>query len=125
MTRHQDILEAVKALRAQIRWKPNSAMYHLQKRKARGHLPPNATLEDYENIISKVLHDKSAKVYRYWYNRVPYVTLTAAVHDKQWLVMFTHEGILESCFVLERTERYMNKPGFEWIGRLGEVDHEL
>lgn len=125
MSGYPKILEAIKAVRAQVRWKPNSAVHHLQKRKRRGHLPPTATLEDYERIILTVLQDKSAQVYRYWYNGVPYVTVVAAVHTQQWLVMFAYDGVLESAFVVEHPERYLSKPGFEWIGSLGEVDHEL
>ena len=64
-------------------------------------------------------------VYRYWYNSVPYVTLTAEIQSKQWLVMFSYDGIMESCFVVERPERYLSNPGFEWIGKLVEVDNEL
>ena len=119
------MLEAIKAVRAQVRWKPNSAARHLRKRKRRGHLPSTATLEDYERIISIVVQDKSAQVYRYWYNRVPYVTVVATVHTQQWLVMFAYDGVLESAFVVEHPERYLSKPGFEWIGSLGEVDNEL
>ena len=124
MSGYPKILEAIKAVRAQVRWKPNSAVRHLRKRKRRGHLPSTATLEDYERIISIVVQDKSAQVYRYWYNRVPYVTVVATVHTQQWLVMFAYDGVLESAFVVEHPERYLSKPGFEWIGSLGEVDNE-
>jgi hypothetical protein len=91
----------------------------------RGHLPQEATIKDYEGIILKLLQDKSAVVYLYWYNGVPYVTVTAAIQSKHWLVMFSYDGIMESCFVVERPERYLSKPGFEEIGKLEEVDHEL
>lgn len=124
MSEYPKILEAIKAVRAQVRWKPNSAVRHLRKRKRRGHLPSTATLEDYERIILTVLQDKSAQVYRYWYSRVPYVTVVATVHTQQWLVMFAYDGVLESAFVVENPERYLSKPGFEWIGSLGEVDNE-
>jgi hypothetical protein len=125
MSRYPEILEVINAVRAQVRWKPNSAEYHLKKRKMRGHLPQTASLEDYEGIILKILQDKSAVVYRYWYNSVPYVTLTAEIQSKQWLVMFSYDGIMESCFVVERPERYLSNPGFEGIGKLVEVDNEL
>ena len=124
MSGYPKILEAIEAVRAQVRWKPNSAVRHLRKRKRRGHLPSTATLEDYERIILIVVQDKSAQVYRYWYNRVPYVTVVATVHTQQWLVMFTYNSVLESAFVVENPERYLSKPGFEWIGSLGEVDNE-
>jgi hypothetical protein len=72
-----------------------------------------------------VVQDKSAQVYRYWYNRVAYVTVVAMVEGQRWLVMFTYDGVLETAFVLERPERYLNKPAFEQIGRLSEVSNEL
>ncbi|UCH92594.1 MAG: hypothetical protein JSV88_20170 [Candidatus Aminicenantes bacterium] len=52
-------------------------------------------------------------------------TVTAVIQSKHWLVMFSYDGIMESCFVVERPERYLNKPGFEEIGKLEEVDDEL
>ncbi len=125
MSRYPQILEAIKAVRSQVRWKPDSAVRHLRKRKQRGHLPPAATREDYEYIILTVLQDEFAQVYRYWYNRVPYVTVVATVDTQQWLVMFAYDGVLESAFVIKRPERYLSKPGFEWIGSLSEVDNEL
>ena len=90
-----------------------------------GHLPPTAILEDYECIILTVLQDKTGRVYRYWYNGIPYVTVVATVDTRQWLVMFAYDGVLESAFVVERPEQYLSKPGFEWIGSLSEVDNEL
>jgi hypothetical protein len=125
MPGYPQILEAVKRVRTKVRWKPNSAENHLRKRKMRGHLPQEATIKDYEGIIQKLLQDKSAVVYLYWYNGVPYVTITAAVQSKHWLVMFSYDGLMESCFVVERPERYLSKPGFEEIGKLEEVDDEL
>lgn len=89
------------------------------------YLPSTATLEDYERIILTVLQDKTGRVYRYWYNDILYVTVVATVDTRQWLVMFAYNGVMESAFVVERPERYLSKPGFEWIGSLNEVDNEL
>ena len=125
MSGYPQILEAVKRVRTKVRWKPKSAENHLKKRKMRKHLPQEATIKDYEGIILKLLQDKSAVVYLYWYNGVPYVTVTAAIQSKFWLVMFSYDGIMEICFVVERPERYLSKPGFEEIGKLEEVDDEL
>ena len=76
MPGYPQILEAVKRVRTKVRWKPNSAENYLRKRKMRGHLPQEATIKDYEGIILKLLQDKSAVVYLYWYKGVPYVTVT-------------------------------------------------
>jgi len=125
MSKYPQMLKAIKAVRSQVCWKHNSAVRHLRKRKQRGHLPSTATLEDYEHIILIALQDKTGRVYRYWYNGIPYVTVVATVDTRQWLVMFAYDGVLESAFVVERPERYLSKPGFEWIGSLNEVDNEL
>ena len=125
MSEYAQIVVAIRKVRVKIQWKPNSAARHLQKRKLRGHLPPTATLEDYDRTILSVLQDKSAQVYRYWYDGIPYVTVITTIQGQQWLVMFAYDAVLESAFVVEHPQRYLKKPGFEWIGLLGEVDDEL
>jgi hypothetical protein len=125
MVENPQILDVIKLVRNQIRWKPGSALRHLQKRKLRGHLPVTATLADYDAVIRSVLHDKAAQVYHYWYNRVAYVTVVGLVENRKWLIMFADDGGLESAFVVERPEQSLHKPGFEYLGLLGEVDHEL
>lgn len=124
MPKHSDIREAIRRARNEINWRPGSAERHLRKRKLRGHLPSTATLEDYEHIILMVLDDASAQVYRYWYDHVSYVTMVATIGDQAWLVMFDYDAVLESAFVVEHPERYLKKPGFEWIGLLSEVDRD-
>lgn len=125
MSRYAQIIEAIKLVRLKMRWKPGSAERHLRKRKRRGHLSQTATIKDYERIILTVVQDESAQVYRYWYNRVAFVAVVATVKNQEWIVMFAYDGTLESAFVLERPEKYLNKPGFEKIGLLSEVDNEL
>ncbi|MBK8985443.1 MAG: hypothetical protein IPM39_05070 [Chloroflexi bacterium] len=119
------MLEAIQRVRQQAHWPAGSADRHLEKRELRGHLPATATIADYEQIIQAVLQDASAQVFRYWYNQSAYVTVVTVIESKTWLVMFSYDGVLESAFVMDRPERYLNKPGFEWIGRLGEVENEL
>ncbi|MBK8903385.1 MAG: hypothetical protein IPM53_19540 [Anaerolineaceae bacterium] len=119
------ILKAIDGMLKNVRWVAGSAERHLQKRIARGHLPAAATIEDYEHVIRSVLQDESAQVFRYWYNRKPYLTLVTAVQSRQWLVMFSYDSLMETAFIIERPEQYLNKPGFEEIGSLREVQHEL
>ncbi len=120
-----EMLRGIEAIRNNIRWKGNSSERHLQKRILRGHLSTTAVLADYEQVIQTVLQDKSAQLFRYWYNRSPYITIVATVQRHQWLVMFSYDCVMESAFVVDRPEHYLNKPGFEYIGLLGEVDNEL
>lgn len=126
MTDYSGVRTAVTLARQQIRWKSGeSAIRHLQKRKSRNHLPDSATITDYEELIQTILQDASARVYRYWYNRSVYIAVVAQRQERQWMVMFSEKGIIESAFVIERPEHYLSKPGFEWFGLLGEVIDEL
>lgn len=125
MLQQSQICLAIQKMRDNIQWRPGSAIRHLKKRKLRGHLPETATLLDYEYIILTVLTDKMSQVYRYWYKNTVYIAVVGIHHGLRWLVMFDYDGILESAFVVERPERYLKKPGFEWIGLLSEVNNEL
>lgn len=125
ISERSQILKAIDGIRENVRWVAGSAERHLQKRIARGHLPTTSTMEDYERVIHSVLQDESAQIFRYWYNRKPYLTLVTAVQSRQWLVMFSYDGLMETAFIIDRPEQYLNKPGFEEIGSLREVQHEL
>ena len=115
------IASAIRDVRLEIRWRPGSAARHLQKRKRRGHLPAEATLDDYHHVIQRVLDDVHARVYVYWHRETPYVAVGTVLEESYWLVMFDLEGLLESAFVVERPERYLDKPVFQHLGSLDEV----
>jgi hypothetical protein len=72
------IVNVIQSVQNQVRWRPGSGARHLLKRKIRGHLPTDATLNDYERIIQTVLQDKHAQVYIYRYNDIPYVVTNGA-----------------------------------------------
>ena len=91
------------------------------KRKARRQLPWSATLDDYEHIIKAIVHDPQARVFVYWHEQRPYPTVVSMIGDHQWLVMFDADGILETAFALERSERYLDRPAFELLGTLEEI----
>ncbi len=114
---------AIQLMRAEIRWKPNSAERHLRKRQHRRHLPEEATLDDYETVIRQVLYDESAQAYLFWYDDVPYVTIVTIVENNTWLVMFNLRGLMETAFLVKRPDRYLSTPDYEYIGRLSEVLH--
>ena len=115
------IANAVRSVRAQVRWKPGSAVRHLLKRKLRGHLPSGATLDDYERMVWTVLRDPQAQVYLYRYRDTPYVAVVAVIEQRHWLVIFAMDGMMESAYVVERPEQYLSHPAFEYIGSLSEV----
>jgi hypothetical protein len=120
-TLHSQLVNAIQSVQTQIRWKPGSAVRHLLKRKLRGHLPPEAGLEDYEYIIQAVLTDSQAQVYVYYHNDVPYGVVVAVVQSRHWLVMFTLDEVIESAYVIEHPVPYLSKSVFKLIGFLSEV----
>ena len=115
------IPDAIKRVQLDIRWPPGSAARHLQKRQRRGHLPAEATLEDYDRVIQSVLDDADAQVYVYWHRETPYVAVGTVLEESYWLVMFDLEGLLESAYVVERPDRYLIKSVFQQLGPLDEV----
>lgn len=117
----QQIAVAIQRVRSKIRWRPGSAEVHLLKRRLRGHLPPEATVEDYERIIHSVVNDEDATVYVYWHSGTPYVAVVAVIQNRHWLVMFALDSIMESAFVVENPDSYLNRPEFEKLGLAGEV----
>ncbi len=96
-------------------------MVHLLKRRLRGHLPSDATLADYERLVSTIVTNDNAIVYLYWYAGTPYATVVAVIEDRHWLVMFGLDGVMESAYVVENPDRYLSKPDFEKLGLVSEV----
>lgn len=115
------IAGAIRSVHTHVRWKIGSAERHLLKRKLRGHLSAEATISDYERVIQTALERAEAQVYVYWHGGTPYVAVAAVLQGQLWLVMFDLDGLMESAFIVERPDRYLNKPAFELIGYLREV----
>ncbi|MBU1661485.1 MAG: hypothetical protein KKD28_08425 [Chloroflexi bacterium] len=93
----------------------------MKKRKARRHLPPAATLVDYNDIIRTVLSAPNAAVYVYWYKRRAYPSVATVIDGDYWLVMLSMDGFMESAYVVENPRAYLSWPDFEPLGSLSEV----
>lgn len=116
--------EIIQKVKAEIRWKPGSAARHLLKRKLRGHLPADATLAHYDEIIHSVLSRPDATVYLYWHRDIAYPTVACPLDEDLWLVIFSLDAIMETAFVVENPDSYLQPTLFERIGSLDEVLHE-
>lgn len=115
------VAEAVRLVQRQIRWKPGSAIRHLRKRIRRGHLTADATLVEYEQIILSVISNPVASVYLYVFDSVIYVAVVADTEKQTWLIMFDLDGLLESAFIVERPDSYLNNAVFDKLGTVEEV----
>jgi hypothetical protein len=124
MQRDQAITQlptVIRRVQSEIRWKPDSAARHSLKRKLRGHLPADATLDDYNRIIYTILTTETAQVYLYWHGHAAYPAVVTVLHENHWLVIFSMDGVLEAAFVVENPESYLSPPNFESMGLLHEV----
>jgi hypothetical protein len=101
------VKRAIKSVQSDIRWRYDSAEKHLAKRKARRQLPASATLADYEQIITTIVHNPQARVFVYRHEQRAYPTVVSVIGGEHWLVMLDESGFLESAFVIDRPERYL------------------
>lgn len=116
-----DIANSIRSAQEQLRWRPGSASRHLLKRKLRGHLPTDVTLNDYHNVIKSVLETRTAEVYIHFHGNNNYPTIVSTIDGKAWLVMLTIEGIIETAFIVENPETYFSSARFKFISPLSEI----
>jgi hypothetical protein len=113
------IAQALRQVRVEIRWKPGKAREHLSKRKDRGHLLPQATLDEYEAIIHSVVRYPRALVYVYRYAATDYPTVVALYEGQIWLVMFGLDGIMETAFPPDEPDTYFDRdPRYILVGSI-------
>ena len=111
----------LRALRQHVRWKPGKDTSHLDKRKLLGHLSAEATIEDYNGIISALLNAEEHSVYLYAFGAERYYAVSGSVGGKDWLVIATKAGIVETAFPPYALEEYLRKRGFVFLGTMQEV----
>ena len=84
-------------------------------------MPADSSLSDYENVIRSLLETENAEIYVYYADERPYLSVSA-FHDGQlWLVIASFEGIMETAFVVENPQTYLNRSMFQHVGRMAEV----
>ncbi|MEG4495815.1 hypothetical protein QUB05_10630 [Microcoleus sp. F10-C6] len=116
------VIQAIARVRQQIIGKPGKAISHLLKRTRLGHLPDDATLEQYNVIIAAVANSLDADVYLYVYGETIYPTLVANMENKVWLVMISLEGVLETAFPPDRPESYLANSAFVYLCSVKELE---
>ncbi len=108
-------------LRNEVIWKPQAASRHLLKRKLSGHLLPQASISEYESVIKRILETQDAMIYVYYADNSAYLSVAAWLEDRLWLVIASLNGVMETAFVVENSETYLNRVAFEYVGKMGEV----
>lgn len=120
--RISQVLSAIQSARRLLRWRPAKAHEHLAKRLRLGHLPPGATLGDYEALIHRILRAPDAEVYLFTFHQTFYPTLVYTIAGGLWLVMLDLEGGMETAFLVELPQLYFADPRFERLGLLQELE---
>lgn len=118
---HNDVVEALRQLRVQVRWRPGKALQHLAKRSALGHLPPEATMAEYEALIQAIVQTPAAEVLVYQWGETAYPTVVAEVDGVRWLVMLGMDGVMETAFPPADPTMYLGDPRFTRLGTLEEL----
>lgn len=116
------VFQAIGKVRELIIWKQGKADSHLAKRIRLGHLPDDATLEQYNTIIAFVVNSPDANVYLYVYGETIYPTLVANVENQLWLVMIGLDGVLETAFPPDDPEGYLSNSAFIYLGSVKELE---
>lgn len=118
----QRVITAIGQLRKEIRWKLGKGIKHVQTRQKYAHLPPSATLADYEAIIASILAAPTADVYVYiWKQNAIYPTVVSAYQNEHWLVMFSLNGLMETAFPPTDPDAYLADSRFRYLGTMQEL----
>jgi|SRR5690625_3706737 len=106
-----------------LRWKSeHKRLYHLLKRKKRGHIPDDFTIEDYERYIHNIINGIENEIYLYSIYEEDYFVFG----DKRskWVVFISKSHIIDTAFLVDKTsyENYVSKEdGYIFLGTLKEV----
>jgi hypothetical protein len=94
----------------------------VRTRQKYGHLPPSATLADYEAIIASILAAPTTDVYIYiWQQNAIYPTVVSTYQNERWLVMFSLNGIMETAFPPTDPDAYLADSRFRYLGPMQEL----
>lgn len=115
------LVDALRAIRSKVYWKPGKDVVHLQKRQSMKHLSVSASLSDYEQMIFDIVRNGQNIVYLYDFSGMYYYAVRGFWTDNEWLVLFGGGGIMETAFPPENMDEYLESRGFVLLGRVEEV----
>lgn len=115
------IVDAIRRLREQVRWRRGRDVQHLVKRIALGHLQIGTTVTEYDTLIMRVVNTPTAEVLVYRWGETIYPTVVAEIEGIRWLVMMGLDSIMETAFPPEDPETYLANPRFQRLGNLEEL----
>lgn len=115
------VAAALRQVRNAQRWKPDRDIPHLRKRQRKKHLPAEASMETYNQIIQDLVHTPSGLTYHYPVGGHHYYAVRGKIDKKEWLVIFDASGVLETAFPPTDIDTYLDSHGFEYVGTIEKV----
>ena len=58
---------------------------------------------------------------RYQVGEHSYYAVRGKVEEREWLVIFDAQGVLETAFPPNDIDDHLNRQGFEYVGTVGEI----
>jgi len=115
------MVDALRAIRQRVRWKPGKDSAHTEKRRKMQHIPFSASLSDYEKMIADIVKNDRNMVYLYDFEGIHYYGVRGFVDNAEWLVIFGAGGVMETAFPPMDIDDYLYRRGFVWVGMIEEV----
>lgn len=104
-----------------LRWKIGKNIEHLEKRKRKGHIPNDFTLNDYERVILSIINDVENDVYLYYLKG--FIKDYFVFGNGKWIVIIGDDSIIDTAFQIDTNYfEYLSKEkGYEYLGKIKEV----
>jgi len=117
----QEAKRAISKLQKTVYWKPGKDIQHLKKRRALGHLPQDCQIKDYNKLISELVKGLENEVHLYEFGSQRYYMIRGKIKEKEWIVILSMEGIIETAFPPKDIEGYLSKRNTTLLGKVGEI----
>ena len=117
----QEAAASLRTLRLRIQWKPGKALSHLEKRKRLGHLRAAVSLREYNELIQSLVKEATNRVHLYRHGSERYYAVSGRIGGKEWLVIVTRMGVVETAFPPDAMGEYLQRRGFVAMGTIREV----
>jgi hypothetical protein len=115
------MVDALRAIRQRVRWKPGKDIAHIEKRRNMQHIPFSASLSDYEKIIADIVGNNQNMIYLYDFAGIHFYGVRGLVDNAERLVIFGAGGLMETAFPPRDIDDYISHRGFIWVGLIDEV----
>lgn len=116
-----NLVDALRAIRREVRWKPGKDIVHLEKRQDMRHLAIPVSLAGYQELIHDIVKNGNNIVYLYDFKGTHFYAVRGFYGDNEWLIIFGRGGVMETPFPPDDMDNYLSSRGFVLLGPVEEV----